>query len=270
MTMTTSRPTSLALVGLLSLLGATSASAAAIDKQTETAIPRTGNLYGLGIGVLPATSGSNELRTMVLPVIQASFADRFYINALRAGVWLVDSDDRRLRIEVGYGLEGAVPDAIAKRVVSEVIAPRFTAGDFPGGIEAGVDALIKIVSGEPLPPPAAKAPSGQGAEGDLESLFVLVMIMALAVGQVLRAVFGRLFGSLAVGGATGALALLIAGSLGMAALAGLAAFVFSLLGLSPAMLRGGGLGGGGFGGSRDGGFSGGGGRFGGGGASGGW
>jgi outer membrane protein len=48
--------------------------------------------------VLPATSGSNELRTMVLPVIQASFADRFYINALRAGVWLVDSDDRRLRI----------------------------------------------------------------------------------------------------------------------------------------------------------------------------
>lgn len=97
MTMTTSRPTSLALVGLLSLLGATSASAAAIDKQTETAIPRTGNLYGLGIGVLPATSGSNELRTMVLPVIQASFADRFYINALRAGVWLVDSDDRRLR-----------------------------------------------------------------------------------------------------------------------------------------------------------------------------
>lgn len=98
MTMTTSRPTSLALVGLLSLLGVTSASAAAIDKQPETAIPRTGNLYGLGIGVLPATSGSNELRTMVLPVIQASFADRFYINALRAGVWLVDSDDRRLRI----------------------------------------------------------------------------------------------------------------------------------------------------------------------------
>ena len=55
-------------------------------------------MHGLGIGVLPATSGSNELRTMVLPVIQASFADRFYINALRAGVWLLDSDDRRLRV----------------------------------------------------------------------------------------------------------------------------------------------------------------------------
>lgn len=69
-----------------------------IDLQTEAAIPRSGNLYGIGVGVLPATSGSDELRAMVLPVIQASYAERFYINALRAGVWLVDSDDRRLRI----------------------------------------------------------------------------------------------------------------------------------------------------------------------------
>lgn len=68
-----------------------------IDLQTETAIPRSGNLYGIGIGVLPATSGSDELRAMVLPVIQASYGERFYINALRAGVWLADSDDRRLR-----------------------------------------------------------------------------------------------------------------------------------------------------------------------------
>lgn len=222
-----------------------------------------------------------QIAVLIVPSTQPEAIEQYSLRVVEAwklgrakvddGLLLVVAkNDRRLRIEVGYGLEGAVPDAIAKRVVSEVVAPRFTAGDFPGGIEAGVDALIKIVSGEPLPPPAAKAPSGQGAEGDLESLFVLVMIMALAVGQVLRAVFGRLFGSLAVGGATGALALLIAGSLGMAALAGLAAFVFSLLGLSPAMLRGGGLGGGGFGGSRDGGFSGGGGRFGGGGASGGW
>jgi outer membrane protein len=91
------RPSALTLAASLSLLGTAPVGAAAIDKQTETAIPRTGNLYGLGIGVLPATSGSNELRTMVLPVIQASFGERFYINALRAGVWLVDSDDRRLR-----------------------------------------------------------------------------------------------------------------------------------------------------------------------------
>lgn len=68
-----------------------------IDRQTETSIPRTGNLYGLGVGVLPATSGSDQLRTKVLPVIQATYAGRFYINALRAGVWLLDSDDKRLR-----------------------------------------------------------------------------------------------------------------------------------------------------------------------------
>ncbi|MDD3354326.1 MipA/OmpV family protein [Zoogloea sp.] len=87
------------LLGTLLLLGAHPLLASErIDRQTETAIPRTGNLYGLGIGVLPATSGSDELRTMVLPVIQASFGDRFYINALRAGVWLLDSEDKRVRL----------------------------------------------------------------------------------------------------------------------------------------------------------------------------
>lgn len=90
----------LAALGLLATLTAVPATAAEsqIDRQTETATPKVGNLYGLGVGVLPQTSGSKDLRTMVLPIIQASYADRFYINALRAGVWLVDSDDRRLRI----------------------------------------------------------------------------------------------------------------------------------------------------------------------------
>lgn len=91
-------PTRIALILAATLPTLPAIAADRIDRQTETAIPRTGNLYGLGIGVLPATSGSDELRSMVLPVIQASYADRFYINALRAGVWLMDSDDRRLRI----------------------------------------------------------------------------------------------------------------------------------------------------------------------------
>lgn len=69
-----------------------------IDRQTETAIPRDGNLYGLGIGVLPKASGSDELKTMVLPIVKASYADKVYINALQAGIWLLDSDDKRLRL----------------------------------------------------------------------------------------------------------------------------------------------------------------------------
>ena len=86
------------LTAITSLLATPLLAADRSDSQTETAIPRHGNLYGLGVGVMPKTSGSEDLRTMVLPVIQATYADRFYINALRAGVWLVDSDDRRLRV----------------------------------------------------------------------------------------------------------------------------------------------------------------------------
>lgn len=68
-----------------------------IDRDTETAIPRSKNLYGIGVAVLPKTSGSDEFRVLALPIINANYADRYYINALQAGVWLMDSDDKRLR-----------------------------------------------------------------------------------------------------------------------------------------------------------------------------
>jgi MipA family protein len=68
-----------------------------IDRNTETAIPRSKNLYGVGVAVLPQTSGSDEFRAIALPIINANYGDRYYINALQAGVWLVDSDDKRLR-----------------------------------------------------------------------------------------------------------------------------------------------------------------------------
>lgn len=68
-----------------------------IDKDTETPIPRVKNLYGIGVAVLPKTSGSDEFRMLALPIINASYGERFYINALQAGVWLLDSEDKRLR-----------------------------------------------------------------------------------------------------------------------------------------------------------------------------
>jgi outer membrane protein len=71
-----------------------------IDRDTETAIPRTKNLYGIGVAVLPKTSGSDDFRAIALPIINGNFGDRFYINALQAGVWLMDSDDQRLRFGV--------------------------------------------------------------------------------------------------------------------------------------------------------------------------
>jgi outer membrane protein len=71
-----------------------------IDRDTETPTPRSKNLYGIGIGMLPKTSGSDEFRVLVLPIINANYGDRFYINALQAGAWLLDSDDKRLRLGI--------------------------------------------------------------------------------------------------------------------------------------------------------------------------
>jgi len=193
-------------------------------------------------------------------------------------ILVVAKNDRALRIEVGYGLEGALNDATANRIIREVIVPRFREGDFYGGINAGIDRMIRVIDGEPLPAPAKAAPPAD--EGVLQILPVL-LILALVAGAVLRRLLGRFVGSLATGGVVGGLAWLLAGTLAIALLASIVAFFFTLMsgvggsgrryyGGFPAGYGGGWGGGGGFGGGGGGGFSGGGGSFGGGGASGRW
>jgi uncharacterized protein len=191
-------------------------------------------------------------------------------------VLVVAKNDRTVRIEVGYGLEGVLNDATANRIIREVIVPRFREGDFYGGLSAALDRMIRVIDGEPLPPPARAAPQAQ--DGLLGALPVL-LILALVAGGILRRVLGRLLGSIATGGAVAAVAWLLAGTLAVALLAGIVAFFFTLVGGvggSGRRYHGrypggfGGWGGGGFGGSGGGGFSGGGGSFGGGGASGRW
>ena len=197
-------------------------------------------------------------------------------------ILVVAKNDRTLRIEVGYGLEGALNDATANRIIREVIVPRFREGDFYGGINAGIDRMIRVVDGEPLPAPAKAAPPAD--EGVLQILPVL-LILALVAGAILRRLLGRFVGSLATGGVVGGLAWLLAGTLAIALLAAIVAFFFTLMsGVGGSGRRyyggfpggygggwgGGGWGGGGFGGGGGGGFSGGGGSFGGGGASGRW
>ena len=183
-------------------------------------------------------------------------------------ILIIAKKDQRLRIEVGYGLEGVIPDVVAKRVIREVIAPHLLANDFYGGIRDGTQTLMKLIESEKLPPPAqAKA----SASTDYQSLFVILLIVAVVAGGVLKAVFGRLFGSAATGAAAGFIAWAIAGALGAAVIAGLVAFFIALLGGGRGYYPGGfgGGRGGGFGGGG-GGFGGGGGGFGGGGASGSW
>ena len=178
-------------------------------------------------------------------------------------ILIVAKDDRKFRIEVGYGLEGVIPDAIAKRVIAETITPYFKAGDFNGGIDAGVQQLIKLIEGEPLPPPSAS--SNGGGEG----LFVFLIIGGLVAGWLLSLMMGRpaAGGVAALGsGVVGALLL------GLTPIVLLAA-VFVFAGVASGFRSGGGWssggGGGGFGGGG-GSWGGGGGGFGGGGASGSW
>ncbi len=197
---------------------------------------------------------------------------------------LIAKDDRTLRIEVGYGIEGALNDATAKRIVSDVIAPRLKQGDYFGGISAGVDQMIRVVDGEPLPTPKPGAlGSGLGSGNQrIGQLLPMLFVVALVVGGVLRAVLGRIPAALATGGLLALAGWLLGGALIAAVVGGGIAFFITLLGLGMGRhggmvggyyggMGGGHRGGGGFGGGGGGGFGGfggGGGGFGGGGASG--
>ena len=186
---------------------------------------------------------------------------------------LVAVDDRRLRLEVGDGLEGSLTDLVAKRIISDVIAPSFRAGDLAGGIDAGVEAMLRVIEGESLPPPE---PQDSPPRFDLSALLPLALLGAAVIAPILRRIFGRGLGALLAGGGGGLLAWLLTRLLPMAFAAALIAFLVTLLGSGRrgwASRRRGGLGGGwsgGFGGGAGGGFRGGGGRASGGGASGSW
>ena len=196
-------------------------------------------------------------------------------------ILIIAKDDHRMRIEVGRGLEGAVTDLAANRVLDEYLRPSFRAGDFYGGIDRAVDRLIGLVDGEALPPAAAPAHAARRGAPGFQGMLPVLLLIGLVAGPLLRRLLGRPVGALATGGIAGGLIFALLGVVGFAVLAAIAGFVLTLLG----GLGGGGwtngrggfggfggFGGGGFGGGGcgGGGFSGGGGGFSGGGASGSW
>lgn len=221
-----------------------------------------------------ATVAPETIEQYALRVVEAWQLGRQGVDD--GALLLIAKDDRRLRIEVGYGLEGALNDATAKRIISETITPRFKQGDYYGGVDAGVGAILKVISGEPLPAPSQQR--RQAADVDVDDSFATLLfvgfILVFVVGGVLRAIFGRFLAAAMVAVTAAVIASFLLTSLFVAAVIGVLAFFVSLV-VGIAGVRGGFPGGGSWGGGRgrgggSRGFSGGGGGFGGGGASGGW
>lgn len=246
-----------------------------VTDLTGTLTPDTVNRLENTLAQFEAAKGS-QIAVLMLPTTAPEDIAAFGIRVAeqwkvgRKGVddgaiLIVAKDDRRVRIEVGYGLEGVIPDAVAKRIIEEDIVPRFKQGDFSGGVEAGVSRMMRLVEGEPLPPPRASAT----VEADSMDKLVLFLFAGIIGGKILGAVLGKGLGSSVAAVGTGALAWLVSGVFFFGIIAAILVLFMTLAGG-----RGGGhWGSGGFGGGSwggGGGWSGGGGGFGGGGSSGSW
>jgi uncharacterized protein len=286
--------------GLLLLFGAALVSAdVAVPPLTARVTDLTGTLSGGAVARIEAklsdleAKKGSQIAVLIVPTTQPEEIEQYGIRVADAwkigrkgiedgAILLIAKDDRRVRIEVGNGLEGAMPDAIANRIIAETITPQFKLGDYDGGVEKGVDKMISVVNGEPLPQPDKKWERHNG----LGNMLPLLLVVVFVISGVLRAIFGRMFGSIATGGLTGGIVWLLSHVIPIGIGAGVFAFLFALVtggsrsGWSTGGGWGGGMGMGGFGGGfggrggggfgGGGGFSGGGGGFSGGGASGSW
>jgi uncharacterized protein len=195
-------------------------------------------------------------------------------------LFVVAKDDRKMQIITGPGVQGVMTDVVSRRIIAEVVAPRFREAKFADGIFNGVDKIASVIDGEALPPPPQKRQASKSSDSSSNFLFMAVFA-AIFVAPILRSMLGRFIGASATGGITGLAAWWLAGGLLFPIVAGVIVFIVALLfGMSNFSRGGGGhiggfggggwsSGGGGGGGSSDS-FSGGGGGFDGGGASGDW
>jgi uncharacterized protein len=254
---------------------------ARVTDLTQTLTPTERDALDAKLAAFEENKGS-QIAVLLVPTTQPEDIAQYSIRVVEQwkigreksddGVLvLVAKNDRKLRIEVGRGLEGAIPDLYAKRIVSDVIGPKFKRGDFAGGLDAGVDSLIGLVDGEALPAPVNRAASGI----DIGNILPILLFGGLITGLILRSIFGTFLGSAFNGGLIGGVIILLGLALSAAVVFGIIAFFFTMMmgsrglgGYSGGM--GGGYGGGGWSGGGSSSWGGGGGSFGGGGASGDW
>ncbi len=232
------------------------------------------------------TAKGTQIAILLIPTTQPEAIEQYSLRVVEKwklgrkkvddGILLIIAkEDRRLRIEVGYGLEGAVNDVTAQRIIREVITPYFKQNLYFEGVDAGVDRLMKVIDGESLPPPKVKSQE-VNVGGDMEGILLIAFMLSIFLGGILKSILGNTLGGVATSGIIGFLAFTLTGTIGIAIIAAFIGFFASMLGGlggrgGPIIFpsgggyrgRGGSFGGGGFSG-------GGGGGFGGGGSSGGW
>jgi uncharacterized protein len=284
-----------ALVGLLLLVGGAVATVVPVPPLAARVTDQTGTLDAAAVQSLDATlaafekSKGSQIAILIVPTTGDETIEQYSIRVVdawklgRKGVddgalVLIVMDPHGARIEVGRGLEGVIPDAIANRIIDEDMAPKFHDGDFAGGLQAGVARMIGLVNGEPLPPPKPQREFDD--QRTTQHHLFNALIAAIFIVNLCRQLFARVapLGRAGITGAVVTIAVWLLWSFGLLAVGlGVAGFLFGLMPVTAGRFSssgrfggwsGGGFGGGGFGGG--GGFSGGGGGFSGGGASGSW
>lgn len=272
----------------------------AVPQLTGRVVDQTGTLSSGDVAQLSQkladlqTRKGSQIAVLIVPTTEGEPIEQFSLRVAEAwkigrkkvddgALLVVAKNDRRLRIEIGYGLEGVLTDVTSKRIIDEIITPKFKSGDFAGGLAAGIDKMIGLINGERLPEPEPAHWNGDGFNFDVFNPFWL--FFAFVISGIFRSMLGRLMGSIATGGAVAALVWFLFGglaaALGIGVLASIVAFIVDFMPTGGGS-RSGGWSGGSSGGwssgssssgsssSDSGGFSGGGGSFGGGGASGSW
>ncbi len=287
-------------LSLLLLFGSGALAEVAVPPLRGPVTDLTGTLTSEQIATLDqqlrafeAKKGS-QIAILIVPTTQPETIEQYGIRVAEAwklgrqgvndgAVLLIAKDDRAMRIEVGRGLEGALPDVLANRIIDQVIVPRFRNNDFFGGIREAIERMIALVEGEPLPEPER---AQRGAPDGLGNALPLLLMLVFVGSGILRGMLGRFCGASVTAGIAAVIVWVLTSTLVIAIGAAVIVFVVALLGggggggwVSPGRRGrggysggwGGGLGGGGgWGGGGGGGWSGGGGTFGGGGASGRW
>src|ERR1700721_963410 len=203
------------LVALLMCWASLALAEVAVPPLTGRGVDQTGTLSSGDIASLTQTLKDFETRkgsqiaVLIVPTTAPETIEQYSIRVAEAwkigrkkiddgALLVVAKNDHKLRIEVGYGLEGGLTDATASRIISEIITPKFRSGDFAGGISDGVERMIAVIDGEPLPAPEPTQSFSVPAHH--EDTFPIVIFVAVIVGGISRTVLGRLVGSVGTGG----------------------------------------------------------------------